>query len=192
MATMPTPPFPSLETPRLELREITPDDAAALFEIHGDAELMKWFGVDPLKDLEGAKGLVELFASWRDLANPGVRWGIQVKGTSGLVGTCGLFAWNRNWKKCAIGYELARGAQGKGYMQEALATCISWGFAEMGLNRIEAQVHPENHRSVSSVQRLGFVQEGRLREVGFWGGAFHDLLQFSLLHRDWKARSGAA
>ena len=148
---------------------------------------MKWFGVDPLPDEAAAEKLVELFASWRKMANPGTRWGIQLKGQISLLGTCGLFSWNRGWRKCTVGYELNPKAQGKGYMQEALRATIDWGFEHMQLNRIEAQVHPSNEASIKSVKRLGFQEEGLLRELGFWNGQFHDMIQYSLLSRDWRA-----
>ena len=147
-------PFPTIVTARLVLREIVPKDASELFEIHGDESLMRWFGVDPLKDISGAENLVTLFASWRTQPNPGTRWGIQLKGEHRLCGTCGLFAWNRAWRKCTIGYELATPAHRKGYMQEALVSVLDWGFANMELNRIEAQVHPDNKSSVRSISRL--------------------------------------
>lgn len=131
-----TPSFPTIETTRLVLREIVPDDAPALFDIHGDESLMRWFGVEPLADLAGAEKLVALFAPWRTQPNPGIRWGIQRKGEEGLSGTCGLFGWNRAWRKCTIGYELA------------------------------------------------FQREGLLRELGYWRGTYHDMLQFSLLRKD--------
>jgi ribosomal-protein-alanine N-acetyltransferase len=181
-------PFPALETEHLLLREIVPADAAALFAIHGNASLMRWFGVDPLVDLAGAEKLVALFASWRTQANPGTRWGIQRKGEPELCGTCGLFAWNRGWRKCVVGYELAPQAHGQGLMHEALLAVLDWGFANMQLNRIEAQVHPENAASLRSLARLGFRQEGLLREVGYWSGQHHDLFQYSLLRKDWGAR----
>jgi hypothetical protein len=60
------------------------------------------------------------------------------------VGSCGLFAWNREWAKCSTGYELARTARGQGLMREALRAAFDWGFAQMGLHRIEAQIHPDN------------------------------------------------
>ena len=185
-------PFPTLETDRLLLREILPADAPALFAIHGNAERMRWFGVDPVANLAGAERLVALFASWRTQANPGARWGIQLKGDERLLGTCGLFAGNRAWRKCTLGYELAAEAQGQGYMHEALLAVLDWGFANMELNRIEAQVHPENAASLRSIARLGFQQEGLLRELGFWRGQYHDMLQYSLLRKDWEARSAGA
>jgi len=184
-------PFPLLQTPRLVLREIVAADAGVLLSIHGDPELMRWFGNDPLPDLAAAAALIQTFNGWRQLPNPGIRWGLERKQTPGLIGTCGLFAWNRPWRKCVVGYELATAAQGQGYMREALTEALSWGFGAMDLNRIEAQVHPDNLQSLRSLQQLQFMQEGRLREGGFWGGQHHDLLQFSLLKSDWaKVREG--
>jgi ribosomal-protein-alanine N-acetyltransferase len=184
-ADMPQTIFPTLHTARLNLREIVASDASALLSIHGDPDLMRWFGSDPLPDLAAAEALISTFSSWRQLPNPGIRWAIERRDAPGLMGTCGLFAWNRNWRKCIVGYELTTAAQGQGYMHEALVAALSWGFAEMGLNRVEAQIHPSNLRSRQSLQRLHFVEEGRLRQGGFWGGQFHDLLQYSLLRADW-------
>lgn len=175
------PAFPTLETSRLLLREITEADAPRLFQIHSNAEHMKWFGYDPVADLEGALAMVKIFADWRQLPSPGTRWGIELKSEPGLIGTCGLFAWNEKWHKCLLGYELAPGVEGKGVMREALEVALDWGFRAMQLNRIEAQVHEQNLRSLSLLAKLGFVQEGRLREVAYWGGRHHDLLQLSLL-----------
>lgn len=177
--------FPVLRTPRLQLREIVDADAAALLHIHGNAEHMRWFGSEPLPDLAAAQALVRVFAGWRQQANPGTRWGLERHDAPGLVGSCGLFAWNRAWKKCSLGYELAPEACGQGLMDEALRTVIDWGFATMGLHRIEAQVHERNAPSLRLLQRLGFVHEGRLRDVGHWGGRHHDLLHLSLLRPDW-------
>lgn len=176
--------FPTLETGRLTLRELITSDAPALFEIHRKAKAMRYFGTDPLKELGEAEKLIEKFASWRSLPSPGVRWALVDKATGELIGTCGLFAWSREWCKCSVGYELAEDAQGKGFMSEALRTAFSWGFEEMGLNRIEAQIHPNNAPSLRLAEQLGFQQEGLLREVARWDGKFRDLLQLGLLRRE--------
>ena len=70
-------------------------------------------------------------------------------------------------------------------MQEALGAALSWGFKEMDLNRVEAQVHPGNESSLKLLRRLHFVEEGRFRQGGYWAGQYHDLLQYSLLREDW-------
>jgi ribosomal-protein-alanine N-acetyltransferase len=179
-----------METRRLRLREIVADDAPMLFAIHGDAELMRWYGVDPLPDIAAASKLIDGFANLRGLANPGTRWGVQRKGKSELIGSCGLFGWNRAWRKCTVVYELAAQAQGSGYMHEALSAVFSWGFEHMRLNRIEAQIHPENTASIRLARRLGFVEEGCLRQAGYWRGGYHDLLLLSLLRSAWPAATG--
>ena len=74
-------------------------------------------------------------------------------------------------------------------MDEALRTVIPWGFANMELNRIEAQVHPSNASSLRSVERLGFKREGLLRQVGYWGEQFHDMYQYSLLREEWRGEA---
>lgn len=178
--------FPTLETRNLLLREIVDADAADLLRIHGDAEHMKWFGSDPLTDIDGAKNLIQTFAKWREDPASGTRWGIQLRDEPVLVGTCGLFRWNRTWRTCVTGYEISPSHEGRGYMKEALAAVFSWGFGEMGLNRVEAQVHPENRPSLALLKSFGFAEEGRLREVGYWAGSHHDLVLYSLLKREWR------
>ena len=184
--------FPTLLTARLRLREIVDDDAPALLAIHGDPVLMRWFGSDPIADLDAARGLVRAFASWRTLVNPGTRWGIERLERPGLVGSIGLFSWNRQWRRCTVGYELAHAAQGQGLMREALAAVLDWGWAQMQVHRIEALIHPDNHPSIRLVRHLGFAEEGRLREVGRWGGRQHDMLQFSLLRHEWTPAAPGA
>jgi [ribosomal protein S5]-alanine N-acetyltransferase len=183
--------FPSLSTPRLQLREIVASDAPALLAIHGDGEAMKWFGSDPPADLEAAEKVIAGFANMRTLPSPGVRWGLvhaDPKRGGTLLGTCGVFRWNRGWRTCLTGYELARRAQGQGLMTEALRAVYAWAFEAMAVERIEAQVHPRNAPSLALLKRLGFVEEGLLREAGLWLGERRDLVQLGLLRREFVAR----
>lgn len=183
--------FPELATSRLRLREIVESDAQNILRVHGNAEHMRWFGSDPICDLEGAAKLVAMFASWRKEPVSGARWAVELRDQPGLVGTCGLFRWNRHWRSCIVGYEIAPAHQGRGYVKEALRAIISWGFREMRLNRIEAQVHPDNTASLAVLEALGFVQERLQREAGYWAGRHHDLLQYALLNAQWSTTNAA-
>lgn len=182
--------FPTIETPRLLLRELAPTDAPSILAIHGNLQAMRFFGTDPIQELAEAEVVVQKFIALRNAPNPDVRWALEEKKSGQLVGTCGLFAWNREWCKCGTGYELAPSAQGKGLMREALTAAFAWGFVEMQLNRIEAQIHPNNEPSLRLARSLGFQTEGLLREVARWGGSFHDLHQLGLLRRDWAPPRG--
>ena len=179
--------FPCLATSRLRLREIVLTDARTLLAIHGDREAMRWFGSDPIGSLEQAEELVRTFAGWRSPPATGIRWAIARASDDQFLGTCGLFRWNRRWKSCTVGYELAQEAWGQGLMSEALNAALTWGFEGMGLNRIEAQVHPRNLSSLKLLSRLGFVEEGIARQAGFWGGEHHPLVLLALLRAEHQA-----
>ena len=71
-------------------------------------------------------------------------------------------------------------------MTEALRTVIQNGFGRMGLNRIDALVYTENDRSILLLQRLGFQEEGILRDFFYLNGRFYDHYLLSLLQREWK------
>lgn len=176
--------FPTLETDRLVLREIVPDDAEMVYRILGNPAVMRLSGSDPLPNIGAATSVIERFATCRASGSLNVRWGIQLKDHPELIGTCGLFGWNRGWHKCSAGYELGLEWQNKGFMREALRAVLTWGFYEMLLHRVEAQVHPANSRSINLMRSLGFVQEGLLREAAHWGGEIHDMAQFGLLWQE--------
>lgn len=180
--------FPELNTQRLCLRQITPADAEALFAIHSDIGWMRWYGVDPVVELSQAERLAELFSSWF-VAGTGFRWGLERLQDGRLIGTCGLFRWNKSWRNCVVGYEIARDCHGQGYMREALVAALEFGFDEMGLHRIQAETHPDNAASIGLATRLGFCFEGVHREQAFWGGGYHDLNCYSLLDREWRTRT---
>jgi ribosomal-protein-alanine N-acetyltransferase len=181
-------PFPHLTTPRLRLRQIVPSDANALFAIHSDTDWMQWYGVDPMTRRSQADHLAELFANWFT-AGTGFRWGLERKADRRLIGTCGLFRWNRSWHNCVVGYEIARDCHAQGYMREALTAILNFGFDEMKLHRVQAETHPDNTASIGLAMRLGFRFEGIHREQAFWSGRYHDLNCYSLLEQDWRSLS---
>jgi [ribosomal protein S5]-alanine N-acetyltransferase len=61
---------------------------------------------------------------------------------------------------------------------------VAYGFATLGLHRIEAGVLPGNDASVRVLAKLGFVEEGLLRDYLFLRGRFWSLRRFSLLRTD--------
>lgn len=180
--------FPHLRTARLLLREVLPSDATALFTIHSDADWMRWYGVDPLTDLSQADELAELFGGWFH-AGTGFRWALERTSDRRLIGTCGLFRWNKSWRNCVIGFEILRGCERQGYMREAVAAILDYGFSTMRLHRIQAETHPDNKASIGLVTRMGFRFEGVHREQAYWGNRFHDLNCYSLLAREWRTPS---
>ncbi|QLE59442.1 GNAT family N-acetyltransferase [Nostoc sp. TCL26-01] len=175
--------FPQLTTKNLILRETTLADAPAVFQIFADDEVTKYHDLDTATSVDQAKFLIERRAE-RFQNQQGIRWGIARKEDNLIIGSCGYSIKNRY--QAEIGYELARTYWRKGLMTEALSEIIKWGFQQLDLNRIEAFVLPENNASIKLLENLQFVEEGLLREYGFWKGKFHNLQVFSLLKRDYS------
>ncbi len=92
-------------------------------------------------------------------------WDLMLKSTKKVIGSCGYHSWYKPHLRAEIGYGLSnKRHKNKGYMKEAMDRIIDFGFNEMGLNRIEAFVSPDNAPSVKLMKRYGFVKEGILRE----------------------------
>ncbi len=72
-------------------------------------------------------------------------------------------------------------------MAEALHAVIQNGFERMKLNRIEALVYVNNHRSIQLLQKLKFKQEGLLQDYFCLDGVFFDHCLLALLRREWES-----
>lgn len=104
-----------------------------------------------------------------------------------LIGSLGAVQFNRDHKKCEVGYWLREEYQGKGLMTKACAFLTDYLFNTKDLNRIEILVAHENEKSAAIPARLGFKREGTLRQGLYMYGGFHDLDLFSLLRQEWEA-----
>jgi ribosomal-protein-serine acetyltransferase len=87
--------------------------------------------------------------------------------------------------KAYIGYWLDEENQGKGTMTEAARCLIEYGFTELGLNRIEIRAGVKNLKSRSVPGRLGFIQEGTLRQADHVNGMFIDMAVYGLLRSEY-------
>jgi ribosomal-protein-alanine N-acetyltransferase len=174
--------FPEIETENLILREILPDDAEAIFRIFSDDEVTRYYDLSTYTTIEQAYELIDFFDESFELERA-IRWGITRKSDGLLVGTCG-YVWLRTYRG-EIGYELARPYWRQGIMTEAVDAIVDFGFRELGLNRIEALTMVDNAASVALLRKVGFVQEGILRQHDYFKGKFHDMRLFALLRDDY-------
>ncbi|MBK7894226.1 MAG: GNAT family N-acetyltransferase [Anaerolineaceae bacterium] len=172
--------FPVLETERLRLRAMVPQDATAVFALLGDPEVMVWHGRPPFATLEEAQKHIawyaEAFAEKR-----AIRWAITRHGEDRVLGTCGFHHMILYHFRAEIGYELASSEWRQGIMAEAVRAIVRFGLVEMGLHRIEAIVDPTNTASARLLRKIGFTEEGFLRERFWDNGRFTDDWFFSIL-----------
>ena len=74
----------------------------------------------------------------------------------------------------SLGYYAVRRCAGQGYMQEGLTLVVAHAFRSLGLHRLEANIQPDNHRSIALVRRCGFEKEGLSRAFLYLAGAWRD------------------
>jgi [ribosomal protein S5]-alanine N-acetyltransferase len=175
---------PGLTTARLRLRAVDPaGDAAAMLRLLSDPEVTRFSNAPRCTTLAAARAALEQFTP-RFAAKEMIRWAIQPLGHDEAIGTVGLLRVNHEHRRGELGYDLTRRWWGKGLATEAAAAVVAWGFAVMGLHRIEAGALVGNDASVRVLEKLGFREEGTLRDYISLGGGFHSCRFFGLLATD--------
>lgn len=89
-------------------------------------------------------------------------------------------------RKASIGYWLGEQFQGLGLMTKACKACIDYLFDEQHLHRVEIRCAVENKRSRAIPERLGFTNEGTIRESEWLYDHFVDHVVYGMLSREWK------
>ncbi|WP_160164568.1 GNAT family N-acetyltransferase [Pedosphaera parvula] len=172
-----------MKTERLTLREIIPEDVPEVFNIFSHPEVMRYYDMEALTEPHQALEVIARFTD-RYHKEVGIRWGITLKHSGEVIGTCGLVRKPHN-RSAVLGYDLAAEFWGQGIMTEALRPLLTYAF-DREVNRIEAMTHTQNTASQKVLTKLGFRTEGILRDYFYFKGEFFDLQCFSLLKKDFE------
>lgn len=160
MAGVPLP-TPTLRTARLRLRPFDDADADALFALHSNAFVLRYWDAPPWND----RGRAERFvAACRQMADDstGARLAVERESDGAFLGWCSLTRWNPDFRSAATGYCFAEAAWGHGYATEAATALLQWAFDTLDLNRVQAETDTRNTASARVLEKLGFVREGTL------------------------------
>ncbi len=114
----------------------------------------------------------------------GVPAGIWFKGN--LAGEISFTQINMAHRNAYIEYWLSADRQGNGLVTRSCRAMLEHAFDELGLHRVELDAAPDNLKSRAIAERLGFRQEGTLREVGWRYDYYGDLVVYSMLAREWR------
>jgi ribosomal-protein-alanine N-acetyltransferase len=175
-----------LRTPRLRLLPAHDDLAAAAADFHARnaAHLAPWdppappdFASEPQQRERLRRAAAEA------AAGSAVRWWLQpAAGPDRLVGSVGLSQIARGpFQNAMLGYAVDAACEGQGLMREALQAVLAHAFSPaVHLHRIQANVRPENVRSVALLKRLGFDDEGLARQYLYIDGDWRDHRMFAL------------
>lgn len=180
--------FPKLHTERLDLIEINETHLGDLYKLFGDEEAIKHYDIVRLKNEQEARYPLNSFIK-RFNDKYGIRWGIALKGNQNIIGTIGFNRFTR-YHRGVIGYDLQANYWNKGYMTEAVSKVIGFGFEQLELNRIEAEVRPANIGSKKVLEKLNFINEGVLRQWWLFDDKYFDCVMFALLKMNYDRGEG--
>ena len=174
-----------LETERLIIRPITPDDKSEIFEYRCDKETNKYQGWIPetINDVEAFIGKTA-----KQINEPGTwfQFVIIEKQAQTMIGDLGIhFLVNQN-KHVEIGCTLNKHFQNSGYATESVKRVIHYLFNELHLHRIIVSIDPDNDTSIRLVERIGFRKEAHCVESLFINGKWVDDLLYALIEKDWE------
>jgi ribosomal-protein-alanine N-acetyltransferase len=175
--------FPRIETSRLVLRDIKPSDAKNLFSFMSDAETLKNNLMIPHKKIEETDKFITTLKK-QYVKKREIRWGITLKESDTIIGTIGYFNFYPQDFQAEIGVILGKQHWRGGIMTEALMAALTFGFKKMAFNRITIFILPTNAAAIRLATKVGFRQEGLLKDCKFLNDRFYDLGVYGLLKKD--------
>jgi RimJ/RimL family protein N-acetyltransferase len=156
------PAAPVLETARLVLRRMAPDDAPFLLELLNEPSFLEVIGDKKVRTVEDARGYIEN-GPMAMYERVGHGLYLTLRKEDGVpIGMCGLIR-RDTLPDVDVGYALVPRFWGKGYAYEAVAATVAYGRAALGMGRIVAITSPTNAASMRLLEKCGFHAEGTVR-----------------------------
>ena len=165
--------FETIETKRLLLKGLSPDDMKYIFNNLTKSGIKKILGhrseEDYLKEESKHKN------GYSSYNRSFMLFLLTDKESDNIIGRCGLHNWNIEHQRAEIGYVIVdESFKRKGLMAEAVNAIIDYGFKKMNLNRIEALVGIGNVPSLRLIEKYNFIKEGVLRQHYYASGKYED------------------
>ena len=172
---------------RVLLRPLEPGDARSWASaMVDDPNLGPAWGIERDPDEAQLLGRIERSAEC-PAEGRGVELAIADRASNALLGTVILHSIDWRHERAEIGFWLTPGARGHGAAAEGVGLMVAWGFDDLGLHRIEMvtlPALPSFPRVLALAKRLGFRQEGVMRERNFERGVRRDAMMLARLRDD--------
>ena len=173
-------PFPNLQSERLSFREINENDIPEVMELRGNADNMKFIPRPLVTNEAEALAHITMILDKRK-ENDAINWVITEKDSDSLIGIIGFFRTQHENFRSELGYMILPQHHGKGYVTEAIATVLSFGFNTLNLHSVNAIIDPNNFASEKVLQKNRFRKEAHFVQDFFWNNEFLDSAYYGLL-----------
>lgn len=157
--------MPIVETDRLLLQRLTPDDAEFILELVNEPAWLQFIGDRGVHDLDEARAYIASGATAMYERHGFGPYVIIRKADGVKLGLCGIF--RRDYLPDAdLGFALLTRFSGFGYAREAALATVAHAYNDLGLKRIVAITNPANRPSVRLLESIGFASEGMVELEG--------------------------
>lgn len=181
-----------LQTERLGLRPVEPGDVGAILALASDRSIADTMISIPhpltARDVEGWTSSGDAAA----IHPTSCYFAARRNSDNSLVGVISLRDIDHEHRLAELSFWIGRPFWGNSYATEAARAVVGHAFTRMELNRLQAFHMVRNEASGKVLRKLGFREEGRLRQRVVKWGVFEDVVAYGILRADMRARSGPA
>jgi len=150
---------PTLETERLVLRPLTPEDGATVARLAGSREIADTtISIPHPYSEKQARAWIAARTSQSSTGKEMV-FGVAIRQDAQLIGAVGLREMDTEHAQAEMGFWIGVPSWGRGYATEAGLASITFGFADAGLEEIVSFTSAANVRSRAVMERIGMTHE---------------------------------
>ncbi|MHA7956338.1 GNAT family N-acetyltransferase [Streptomyces sp. L500] len=183
----------SRHSQRLELRELTIDDVDAVLAIYGSPEATEHLSFTPRSRQDVGHIVARSIASATAAPRTEFCLAVVERDTSDLIGYGRLATDPHQQQAATVGFALRPDAWGVGYGAETVRLLLALAFEDLGLHRVWGARSPLNVASARAMEKVGMVEEGRIRGHVLKAGRWRDSVVHAILTDEWtNSRIGEA
>lgn len=178
--------IPRLETERLILREVRPDDFEAFAGFMADPDVVRYLHGEPMARADAWRAFASGIGHWA-LRGYGV-WAVERKADGQFIGRVGLYN-PEGWPGLEVGWTLGKPFWHQGYASEAAKVSMRYGFLTQPVDRLISMIDPGNKASQAVARKLG-ESKGPPHEIVI-GGKFFSADVWSITRAEWRRQQDA-
>lgn len=177
-----------LRSPRLSLRQLRPDDVAALACYRGLPDVARFQSWNTFGPADAARLITDQATVAPDTPGTWLQLAVTLAESEEVVGDCGIHFRADDPRQVELGITLAPDHHGHGLATEAVEAVLGWVFGQLRKHRASAVTDAANVAATRLFERIGFRREAHHIEHVWFKGAWGDEYVFALLAREWFAR----
>lgn len=176
--------IPTLETRRLILRKILPQDEDDMYEYSRDPETSKYLLWEPHASRSYTRAHIRYLQDAYNRASF-FDWALIEKESGKMIGTCGFTEIYEREKRAEVGYVIAPQFHRMGFAPEALERVMEYGYNTLGLIKLSGRFMEDNEASRKILERFGFSDDTTKSESIYKRGKKQRILTYSLTKEEY-------